>query len=102
MRLGAYTCRFTPGTKTAAAYGKTTGIERHRHRYEFQSIYRQAFEVRGMCVAGFEPKRKLVEVIELKDHPWYVGTQYHPELLSRPLHPHLLFVGVLKAGLRRN
>lgn len=102
MRLGAYTCRFTPSTKTAAAYGKTTGIERHRHRYEFQSIYRQAFEEHGMCVAGFEPKRKLVEVIELKDHPWYVGTQYHPELLSRPLHPHPLFVGVLKAGLRRN
>ena len=102
MRLGAYRCRLTTGTKTAAAYGRRVVDERHRHRYEFQSQYRQAFEQHGMVVAGVEPQRGLVEILELQDHPWFVGTQFHPELLSRPLQPHPLFVGCLKAGLRRS
>ncbi len=101
MRLGAYSCRLIPNTKTAGAYGKRKIEERHRHRYEFQNIYREAFEKAGMIVAGEEPQRKLVEILELNDHPWFVGTQFHPELLSRPLSPHPLFVGLLKAGLSK-
>lgn len=99
MRLGAYQCRLTANTKTAQAYGRRTISERHRHRYEFQNRYRAAFEKKGMMVAGIEPGRGLVEILELKDHSWFIGTQFHPELLSRPLRPHPLFVGLLKAGL---
>ena len=101
MRLGAYKCTLTAKSKTALAYQKRTIEERHRHRYEFQNQYRQAFEKQGMIVAGIEPSRKLVEILELKTHPWFIGTQFHPELLSRPLHPHPLFVGLLKVGLKR-
>jgi len=99
MRLGAYRCRLTNNTKTAKVYGQRTITERHRHRYEFQSQYRQAFEKKGMIVAGVEPGRGLVEILELENHPWFIGTQFHPELLSRPLRPHPLFVGLLIAGL---
>lgn len=101
MRLGEYQCRLTPQTKTAAAYRARTVNERHRHRYEFQDRYREAFEKAGMLVAGEERRRHLAEILELRNHPWFIGTQYHPELLSRPLHPHPLFVGVLQAALRK-
>jgi len=101
MRLGAYRCKLTPKTKTAAAYGKREVDERHRHRYEFQSQYRTAFEKSGMKIAGVESKRGLVEVLELPDHPWFIGTQFHPEFLSHPLTPHPLFVGLLRAGLKK-
>ncbi len=101
MRLGSYRCRLTPNTKTAQAYGKREVVERHRHRYEFQNQYRLRFEKKGMRVVGTEPTRKLVEILELENHPWFIGTQFHPELLSRPLRPHPLFVGLLRAGLKR-
>ncbi len=101
MRLGAYSCRLTPHTKTAQVYAQRQIDERHRHRYEFQNKYRAAFERQGMMVAGIEPARQLVEILELQKHPWFIGTQFHPELQSRPLRPHPLFVGLLKAGLKR-
>lgn len=100
MRLGSYPCRLTTKTKTVDAYGRQQIVERHRHRYEFQNAYRAAFVKAGMMVAGVEPKRDLVEVLELVDHPWYVGTQYHPEFLSHPLRPHPLFLGLLRVALR--
>lgn len=101
MRLGEYQCRLTPGTKAAAAYGRGIVNERHRHRYEFQNRYRRAFEKAGLVVAGLEPKRQLVEILELRDHPWFVGTQFHPEFLSRPLRPHPLFAGLIAAALKK-
>lgn len=101
MRLGSYRCRVTPKTKTAAAYGHRLVDERHRHRYEFQNAYRAPFAKHGMIVAGEEPQRKLVEILELQDHPWYIGTQFHPELQSRPLHPHPLLVGLLQVKAKR-
>ncbi len=100
MRLGSYPCRLRSHTKTALAYGRRQVDERHRHRYEFQNRFRSAFERAGMVVAGLEPKRQLVEILELRDHPWFIGTQFHPEFLSRPLRPHPLFVGLLRAGLK--
>lgn len=101
MRLGAYRCRLTPRTNTARAYGQRAVDERHRHRYEFQNQFRQAFARRGMIVAGNEPTRQLVEILELQSHPWFVGTQFHPELRTRPLRPHPLFLGLLKAASHR-
>lgn len=101
MRLGNYRCRLTPGTKTAAAYGQSTVIERHRHRYEFQNRYLDKFAGAGMTVAGKEVGRGLVEILELADHPWFVGTQFHPELLSHPLQPHPLFRSFILAAERR-
>ncbi len=101
MRLGEYRCQLTPGTKTAAYYGRRIVNERHRHRYEFQNRYRSAFEKAGLVVAGLEPKRQLVEILELRDHPWFIGTQFHPEFLSRPLRPHPLFAGFIAAALKR-
>ncbi len=101
MRLGEYQCQLQPKSKTAVAYGHRRILERHRHRYEFQNHYRTAFERQGMAVVGVEPRRQLVEIIELQKHPWFIGTQFHPELLSRPMHPHPLFVGLLQAGLKR-
>lgn len=101
MRLGEYACRLTPGTKTAAAYGTRNIHERHRHRYEFQNTYRARFEKAGLLVAGLEPKRQLVEILELRAHPWFVGTQFHPELTSQPLKPHPLFMGFIGAAEKR-
>ncbi len=101
MRLGEYVCQITRDTKTATAYKATKVLERHRHRYEFQNQYRAAFEKAGMVIAGQEPKRGLVEILELRDHPWFIGTQFHPELLSHPLRPHPLFVGLLQAAIQK-
>jgi CTP synthase len=97
MRLGAYRCKLVKGTKAYAAYAIESGEirERHRHRYEFNSpIYQDAFEKAGMKVAGMNPDRGLVEILELKDHPFYIGVQFHPEFLSKPLTPHPLFRGL--------
>ncbi|MEX1307540.1 MAG: CTP synthase [Eubacteriales bacterium] len=91
MRLGAYDCRLTPDTKAAAAYGQETISERHRHRYEFNDEYLDILKKNGMIVAGINPDKDLVEIIEIKDHPWFVGVQFHPEFKSRPLRPHPLF-----------
>lgn len=91
MRLGAYPCEIKPGTISRAAYGEKNIIERHRHRYEFNNDYREKFEELGLVIAGVNPQRNLVEIIEVAKHPFFVGTQFHPELKSRPLKPHPLF-----------
>ena len=91
MRLGVWPCRLTPGTRAAAAYDQPIVYERHRHRYEFGNEYRELLTAGGMELAGLSPDGRLVEIIELKDHPWFVGSQFHPEFKSRPDRPHPLF-----------
>ncbi len=100
MRLGAYRCVLEPGSVVQRAYGATEISERHRHRYEFNNDYKASMESAGMRFVGTNPESNLVEIIELKDHPYFVGTQFHPEFKSRPLHPHPLFVGLIKAALK--
>lgn len=96
MRLGAYPCRLIPGTISYKAYGRKDISERHRHRYEFNNDFRCDLEKNGLIVAGINPERNLVEIIELKKHPFFVGTQFHPEFKSRPLNPHPLFKEFIK------
>lgn len=97
MRLGAYPCEIKKGSKALKAYGKAKITERHRHRYEFNNKYLKEFEEHGMIASGKNPDKGLVEIIELKDHPWFVGTQFHPEYKSTVLNPHPLFVRFIKA-----
>jgi len=99
MRLGAYPCVLLKGTKARAAYGKDDATERHRHRWEFNNDYRERFEKEGFIIGGVSPDGHLVEIVELKDHPWFVGCQFHPELKSRPRDPHPLFRAFIKAAL---
>ncbi len=99
MRLGAYDCTLAPGSKAAEAYGKTEISERHRHRFEFNDDYRAQFEQAGMRCVGENPKTHLVEVVELPDHRWFVGTQYHPEYSSTVLSPNPLFLSFVKAAV---
>jgi CTP synthase len=99
MRLGAYPCRLVQGTRVAEAYGIDLVHERHRHRFEFNNRYREALQQAGLLVAGTSPDGRLVEIVELRDHPWFVGTQFHPEFRSRPTRPHPLFVGFVGAAL---
>ncbi|CAB4721593.1 unannotated protein [freshwater metagenome] len=99
MRLGAYYAVLEPGSKVANAYGESVVSERHRHRYEFNSQYRTRFEASGFVCSGTSPDRRLVEFIELKDHPFWVGTQAHPEFKSRPDRPHPLFREMIGASL---
>jgi len=101
MRLGSYDCKLVRGTKAQRAYGKNVVKERHRHRYEVNNDYRDQLEKKGMIISGVNPKRNLVEIIELKDHPWFVGVQFHPEFQSRPLSPHPLFRDFVGACIRR-
>ncbi len=102
MRLGAYACKILPGTIAASAYKTNRISERHRHRYEVNNTYRKVLEKKGLVIAGVNPERNLVEIIELKDHPFFMGTQFHPELKSRPLRPHPLFVRFISASLQRH
>jgi len=97
MRLGLYPCDIQPGTIVAEAYNKECVNERHRHRYEFNNDYREDFRRAGMIFSGISPDGKLIEIAELLDHPFMVGTQFHPEFLSRPTRPHPLFVALLEA-----
>ncbi|HTE34101.1 MAG TPA: CTP synthase [Chryseolinea sp.] len=99
MRLGAFSCKLKKGTKTYAAYGEGLIHERHRHRYEFNNKYLDQLEQAGLKAVGINPETNLVEVVELKDHPWYVGVQFHPELKSTVLNPHPLFVRFVEAAL---
>ena len=92
MRLGAYPCALKKGSKVAAAYGKLNISERHRHRFEFNNDYLEQFEAAGMKAVGVNPDTNLVEVVEIENHPWFVGTQYHPEYKSTVLSPSPLFV----------
>ncbi|OCC14543.1 CTP synthase [Dissulfuribacter thermophilus] len=99
MRLGAYPCKLKDGTIAYNAYGVDEIFERHRHRYEFNNAYRDVLEKAGIIYAGLSPDGELVEIIELKDHPWFLGCQFHPEFKSRPLSPHPLFVSFIHAAL---
>ncbi|MHC5252210.1 CTP synthase [Listeria kieliensis] len=99
LRLGLYPARIKEGTKTAEAYGETLVEERHRHRYEFNNDFREQMEEAGMIVSATSPDGRLVEVVELKDHPWFVACQYHPEFISRPNRPQSLFDGFIGAAL---
>ncbi|MDP9382741.1 MAG: CTP synthase [Chloroflexota bacterium] len=98
MRLGSYPCELVSGTRTAAEYGEPVINERHRHRFEFNNEYRETLERHGLCISGISPDGKLVEILELRGHPWYVGSQFHPEFKSRPTRPHPLFVGFMGAA----
>ncbi|MCE5197002.1 MAG: CTP synthase [Negativicutes bacterium] len=100
MRLGAYPCRLQEDSISYSAYGKADISERHRHRYEFNNLYRQSLQEAGLQIAGTSPDMRLVEVVELdrQQHPWFVGVQYHPEFKSRPNRPHPLFVSFLQAA----
>jgi CTP synthase len=99
MRLGSWPTDIVPGTLAAKLYGKQQIIERHRHRYEFNLKYKEAMEEKGFVISGTSPDARLVELIELRDHPWFVACQYHPEFLSKPNAPHPLFRGFIAACL---
>ncbi len=101
MRLGAYDCRLKKGSRAYTAYGETLIKERHRHRYEFNNRYLEQVEAAGLKAVGVNPDSNLVEVVELKDHPWYVAVQYHPELKSTVLTPHPLFVNFVEAAIEQ-
>ena len=99
LRLGLYPCRLAEDSKAYAAYGEAVVYERHRHRYEFNNQFRQQMEQSGLVFSGTSPDGRLVEIIELKDHPWFVATQFHPELVSRPTRPQPLFREFINASL---
>ncbi len=98
MRLGAYPCVLKEGTLSYKAYGKKEISERHRHRYEFNNRFRETLEKAGLVIAGTSPDGNLVEIVEIKDHPWFVAVQFHPEFKSRPKSPHPLFVNFVRAA----
>ncbi len=101
MRLGAYPCLLKPDTIAARAYGQSEISERHRHRYEFNNDYIEVFEKNGLVISGKSPSGDLVEIVELADHPWFLGCQFHPEFKSRPMDPHPLFRSFIAAALKR-
>ena len=100
MRLGSYECALTPGTHASKAYGKESIRERHRHRYEVNNAYVGQLQRAGMMVSGINPRRNLVEIIELKNHPWFVAVQFHPEFQSKPNQPHPLFAAFVGAAVK--
>ncbi len=100
MRLGAYNCALEKGTRAGHAYARDLVVERHRHRYELNNDFRDILEAKGLVISGVNPEKNLAEIIELKKHPFFVGTQFHPEFKSRPLRPHPLFREFIKAAVR--
>jgi CTP synthase len=98
MRLGAYPCVLKPGTKAEQAYLTGQVDERHRHRYEFNKDYAQSLEQAGMMLSGYSPDESLVEIVEIEDHPWYLGCQFHPEFRSNPMQAHPLFREFIRAA----
>ncbi len=99
MRLGEYPCELVKGSRVSHIYNKTKIKERHRHRYEFNNKYLADYEKGGMAATGINPESKLVEIVEIKNHPWFVGVQFHPEYKSSVLNPHPLFVKFVKATM---
>ena len=99
LRLGLYDCHLKENTKTIDLYQKTDIKERHRHRYEFNNKYNEVFS-RDLVVSGVNPQANLVEIVELKNHPWFIACQFHPEFLSRPQRPHPLFRGFIEASIK--
>ena len=99
MRLGKYPCRIKKGTKTHEAYKKELIYERHRHRYEFNNKYQDIMAKNGFIVTGLYPKAKLAELVELQNHPWFIGCQFHPEFKSKPDNCHPLFREFIRSSL---
>jgi CTP synthase len=99
MRLGLYPCQLAQGTKAAAAYGVKEVKERHRHRFEVNNAYRDLLSEAGLVFSGLSPDRRLVEIAELSDHPFMLGSQFHPEFKSRPTRPHPLFSAFIAAAI---
>ena len=102
MRLGLYACRLEPGTLASQLYDQPVIYERHRHRYEFNNAYRNLFLETGYVVSGTSPDGRLVESVEMPDHPFFIASQFHPEFQSRPNAPHPLFLGIVKAAAKRS
>ena len=100
MRLGAYQCVLADGSRAATAYGKKKISERHRHRYEFNNRFRDRMSKEGMVFSGLSPDSNLVEIVEVKDHPWFVACQFHPEFQSTPLAAHPLFKAFIAAAMK--
>jgi CTP synthase len=98
MRLGGQPCHLQPNSRAREAYGKDVIVERHRHRYEFNNTYREALQRAGVRLSGFSADNSLVEVIELEDHPWFIGVQFHPEFTSTPRDGHPLFTSFINAA----
>jgi CTP synthase len=101
MRLGSYACNLQEGSRAHQAYGSTLIHERHRHRYELNNLYRRQLEEKGFLVTGASPDGNLVEVIELRDHPWFLAVQCHPEFKSKPIKAHPLFREFVQASLKQ-
>jgi CTP synthase len=100
MRLGSYECALTAGSKAAKAYKAESIRERHRHRFEVNNAYVGQIQRAGLQVSGINPRRNLVEIVELKDHPFFLAVQFHPEFQSKPLQPHPLFTAFVAAALK--
>jgi CTP synthase len=98
MRLGGQECRLIAGTRARATYGREAIVERHRHRYEFNNHFRDVLQAHGLVLAGTSVDGNLVEIVELADHPWFIGVQFHPEFTSRPRDGHPLFTGYIQAA----
>lgn len=96
--FGSYPCKLKEGSLANKVYGKTEIAERHRHRYEYNNQYKEEMEKHGLIASGISPNGKLVEIVELKDHPYFIGSQFHPEFQSRPDRPHPLFVNLIAAA----
>jgi CTP synthase len=101
MRLGAYPCHIINETFAYKAYGISDISERHRHRYEFNNEYKERLEEKELVISGVSPNGELVEIVEIKNHPWFLGCQFHPEFKSRPMDPHPLFRDFIKASLKK-
>ncbi|NGX37361.1 MAG: hypothetical protein K1000chlam2_00515, partial [Chlamydiae bacterium] len=101
MRLGAFQCSLQKGSKAHAAYGKEVISERHRHRYEFNNAFKEPLEEKGLILTGIMENDELCEIAEIKDHPWMLGVQYHPEFKSKPTKPHPLFRDFIAAAIQR-
>jgi CTP synthase len=100
LRLGAYPCVLSDGTLAKAAYKKDEISERHRHRYEFNNDYRAQLEEKGLVISGASPDNNLVEIVEIAEHPWFLGCQFHPEFKSKPMKPHPLFTDFIAAAIK--
>ena len=98
LRLGLYPCKLTEGSRIAGIYNDEVIYERHRHRYEFNNDYREALVKAGLTLGGISPDNRLVETVEIEDHPWFIGVQFHPEFKSRPNRAHPLFASFIKAA----
>jgi CTP synthase len=102
MRLGAYPASLKPGSKVAEIYGQEVVHERHRHRYEINIQLKKEIEAAGLIFSGLSPDGELPEIVELEEHPWFIGVQFHPELKSRPMEPHPLFSSFISAAIKHS